>query len=54
MGQRPLEGIKVIEVSMWAFVPSCGAVLSDSWHPRQPRRSPGITPVNERIVCNAR
>ena len=29
MGQRPLEGIKVIEVSMWAFVPSCGAVLSD-------------------------
>jgi crotonobetainyl-CoA:carnitine CoA-transferase CaiB-like acyl-CoA transferase len=29
MGQRPLEGVKVIEVSMWAFVPSCGAVLSD-------------------------
>ena len=26
---RPLEGIKVIEVSMWAYVPSCGAVLSD-------------------------
>lgn len=29
MGQRPLEGIKVVEVSMWAFVPSCGAVLAD-------------------------
>ena len=29
MGQRRLEGVKVIEVSMWAFVPSCGAVLSD-------------------------
>ncbi|MET0147089.1 MAG: CoA transferase [Ilumatobacteraceae bacterium] len=29
MGQRPLEGIKVVEVSMWAFVPSAGAVLSD-------------------------
>jgi crotonobetainyl-CoA:carnitine CoA-transferase CaiB-like acyl-CoA transferase len=26
---RPLTDIKVIEVSMWAFVPSCGAVLSD-------------------------
>jgi crotonobetainyl-CoA:carnitine CoA-transferase CaiB-like acyl-CoA transferase len=26
---RPLEGIKVVEVSMWAFVPSAGAVLSD-------------------------
>jgi len=26
---RPLEGIKVIEVSMWAMVPSAGAVLSD-------------------------
>jgi crotonobetainyl-CoA:carnitine CoA-transferase CaiB-like acyl-CoA transferase len=25
----PLTGIKVVEVSMWAFVPSCGAVLSD-------------------------
>ena len=29
MGQRPLEGIKVVEVSMWAFVPSAGAVLAD-------------------------
>lgn len=26
---RPLEGIKVVEVAMWAFVPSAGAVLSD-------------------------
>jgi len=26
---RPLEGVKVIEVSMWAYVPSCGAALSD-------------------------
>jgi crotonobetainyl-CoA:carnitine CoA-transferase CaiB-like acyl-CoA transferase len=26
---RPLDGIKVVEVSMWAYVPSCGAVLSD-------------------------
>jgi len=26
---RPLEGIKVVEVSMWAMVPSAGAVLSD-------------------------
>ncbi len=26
---KPLEGIKVIEVSMWAMVPSAGAVLSD-------------------------
>lgn len=29
MGQRPLAGIKVVEVSMWAYVPSCGAVLAD-------------------------
>jgi crotonobetainyl-CoA:carnitine CoA-transferase CaiB-like acyl-CoA transferase len=26
---KPLKGIKVVEVSMWAFVPSAGAVLSD-------------------------
>lgn len=26
---RPLEGIKIIEVSMWAFVPSAGAMLAD-------------------------
>jgi len=26
---RPLEGIKVIEVAMWAFVPACGGILSD-------------------------
>lgn len=26
---RPLEGIKVVEVSMWAFVPSAGAMLAD-------------------------
>jgi len=25
----PLSGVKVVEVSMWAFVLSCGAVLSD-------------------------
>ncbi|HEU4691957.1 MAG TPA: CoA transferase, partial [Vicinamibacterales bacterium] len=29
MSQRPLEGIKVVEVSMWAFVPSAGAILAD-------------------------
>lgn len=26
---RPLEGIKVVEASMWAFVPVAGAMLSD-------------------------
>lgn len=26
---KPLEGIKVVEVAMWAFVPSAGAVLAD-------------------------
>ena len=26
---RPLEGFKVVEVAMWAMVPSCGGVLSD-------------------------
>ena len=26
---RPLEGIKVVEVAMWAFVPSAGGILSD-------------------------
>jgi hypothetical protein len=26
---RPLEGIRVVEVSMWGYVPSCGAVLAD-------------------------
>jgi crotonobetainyl-CoA:carnitine CoA-transferase CaiB-like acyl-CoA transferase len=26
---KPLAGIKVVEVSMWAFVPSAGAVLAD-------------------------
>src|ERR1700745_1345048 len=27
--ERVLEGIKVLEVSAWAFVPSAGAVLAD-------------------------
>ncbi|MEW9854251.1 CaiB/BaiF CoA transferase family protein [Novosphingobium sp. M1R2S20] len=26
---RPLEGIKVVEVAMWAFVPACGGMLAD-------------------------
>src|SRR5687767_4668282 len=26
---RPLEGIKIVEVAMWAFVPVAGAILSD-------------------------
>ena len=26
---RPLEGIRVIEVAQWWFVPSAGAVLAD-------------------------
>lgn len=26
---KPLEGIKVVEVAMWAFVPAAGAMLSD-------------------------
>jgi crotonobetainyl-CoA:carnitine CoA-transferase CaiB-like acyl-CoA transferase len=26
---RPLEGIKIIEVAMWAFVPVAGSLLSD-------------------------
>ena len=26
---KPLEGVRVVEVAMWAFVPSCGAILSD-------------------------
>jgi hypothetical protein len=26
---RPLEGFKVVEVAMWAFVPSCGGALCD-------------------------
>jgi len=26
---RPLEGVKVIEIAMWAYVPSAGAVLAD-------------------------
>ena len=25
----PLEGIKVVEVAMWGFVPSAGGVLAD-------------------------
>jgi len=25
----PLEGIRVIEVAMWAFVPAAGGILSD-------------------------
>lgn len=27
--QRPLNGIKVVEVAMWAFVPAAGGMLSD-------------------------
>jgi crotonobetainyl-CoA:carnitine CoA-transferase CaiB-like acyl-CoA transferase len=27
--RKPLEGIKVVEVAMWAFVPACGGILSD-------------------------
>lgn len=26
---KPLEGIKVVEVAMWAFVPACGGMLAD-------------------------
>ena len=26
---KPLAGIKVVEVAMWAFVPAAGAILSD-------------------------
>ncbi|MEY2927169.1 MAG: hypothetical protein RL367_1646 [Pseudomonadota bacterium] len=26
---RPLEGVKIVEVAMWAFVPVAGAILSD-------------------------
>jgi crotonobetainyl-CoA:carnitine CoA-transferase CaiB-like acyl-CoA transferase len=26
---KPLEGIRVVEISMWAYVPSAGAVLAD-------------------------
>jgi crotonobetainyl-CoA:carnitine CoA-transferase CaiB-like acyl-CoA transferase len=26
---KPLQGIKVVEVAMWAFVPACGGMLSD-------------------------
>jgi crotonobetainyl-CoA:carnitine CoA-transferase CaiB-like acyl-CoA transferase len=26
---RPLEGVKIVEVAMWAFVPAAGGVLSD-------------------------
>lgn len=26
---KPLEGIRVIEVAMWAFVPACGGMLAD-------------------------
>ena len=31
-----------------------GVVLCSSWQPRQPRRSPGMTPVKLRMVCSAR
>jgi crotonobetainyl-CoA:carnitine CoA-transferase CaiB-like acyl-CoA transferase len=27
--KRPLEGVKVVEVAMWAFVPAAGGILSD-------------------------
>jgi crotonobetainyl-CoA:carnitine CoA-transferase CaiB-like acyl-CoA transferase len=26
---KPLEGIRIVEVAMWAFVPACGGMLSD-------------------------
>ena len=26
---KPLDGVKVVEVAMWAFVPSAGAILAD-------------------------
>lgn len=26
---KPLEGIRVVEVAMWAFVPACGGMLAD-------------------------
>ena len=31
-----------------------GATLWVSWQPTHPRRSPGIAPVNDRMVCSAR
>ncbi len=30
--ERVLEGVRVVAVSAWAFVPSAGAVLAD-WAP---------------------
>ena len=27
--RKPLDGIKVVEVAMWAFVPACGGILAD-------------------------
>jgi crotonobetainyl-CoA:carnitine CoA-transferase CaiB-like acyl-CoA transferase len=27
--RKPLKGIKVVEVAMWAFVPACGGMLAD-------------------------
>lgn len=29
MSSKPLEGVKVVEVAMWGFVPSCGALLAE-------------------------
>lgn len=29
----PLDGVRVLEVAMYGFVPSCGAVLGE-WGPR--------------------
>ena len=50
---RRRDGARLIDQS-----DSCrlivGRRLCDSWQPRQPRRSPGITPVKLRIVCSAR
>jgi len=35
---RPLEGIRVLEVAMYGFVPSAGAVLAE-WAPTWSRLS---------------
>jgi crotonobetainyl-CoA:carnitine CoA-transferase CaiB-like acyl-CoA transferase len=58
---KPLEGIKIVEVAMWVFVPACGGMLSDlgaevikieppTGDPLRGLKSPGVTANAKRQI----
>jgi crotonobetainyl-CoA:carnitine CoA-transferase CaiB-like acyl-CoA transferase len=48
---QPLEGIRVVEVAMWAFVPSAGAMLADMGANVVKLESPEGDPIRELVMA---